>query len=80
MPIRPFHNRGQNTKVKINTGSQWIVVTLSEAKLRPKIQTDQTSGTGGSVPVFLGTMRCSLRSPRDAAGAANTSRDILTVL
>ena len=29
---RPFHNGGQNTKVRIETSSQWIMVTLNEWK------------------------------------------------
>ena len=49
---RPFHNRGQNTKVKIETGSQWIMVTVNEVEACPKYQTDRTSEAGGSGPVL----------------------------
>ena len=44
---RPFHSRGQNTKVKLETDSQWIMVTLNEAEVCPKFQTDRTLGTDG---------------------------------
>ena len=52
MHIRPLHNEGQNTRLKIETGAQWIVVTLNEVEVRPKFQNDWTSGTGGTEPVL----------------------------
>ena len=68
MPIRPFNNVGQNTKVKIETGSQWIMVTFHEMKVYAKFQTDQTSGTGVvlvgfvSAPCVVVSVRCAARS------------------
>ena len=43
--VGPFHKRGQNSEVKIETGSQWILVTLNEVEVYPKFKTDRTSGT-----------------------------------
>ena len=72
---RPFHNRGQNTKVKIETGSQWIMVTLKEVEVCPKFQTDRTSGTLSTGPVLSRHHALhSPRAPRVVVGAAYTSR------
>ena len=73
--VRQFHNSGQNTKVKIETDSQRILVTLNEVEVFPKFHTNRTSGTGGNGLVLSRrTIRCSLHTPRGAVGAANTSR------
>ena len=72
--VRLFHNWGQKTKIKIETGSQWIIVTLNEVEVCPKFQIDRTSGTLSTGPVCLDIMRYSLSAPRGVVGAANTSR------
>ena len=59
-------------KVKIETDSQWIMVTLNGVKICQKFQTDREPGV--LCRFCRGTMRCSLRAPRGVVGAASTSR------